>query len=131
VLRQFGLSTETDGRSGRASPVVLARAYFELANQPRDKAVRPILEGMALSAKIGTGKAAGAELPDPPVLAKTGTAPCTHLRSAPGDGFAVLLMPAEHPRTVLLVRVHGKPGSFAAGMAGKMMAAVENSGASR
>lgn len=131
VLRQFGLSTESDGRSGRASPVGLARAYLELASQPRDKVVGPILEGMALSAKIGTGKAAGSELPHLSLLAKTGTAPCTHLRSAPGDGFAVLLMPADDPRTVLLVRVHGKPGSFAADIAGKMMAAVENTGASR
>lgn len=131
VLDQFGLSVETDGHSGRASPLALARAYLELTTGLRDKVANDIVEGMALSAQIGTGKAAGAEVPHLPLLAKTGTAPCTHSRSAPGDGFAVLLMPADHPRTVLLVRVHGKPGSFAAGVAGKMMAAIEGAGAAR
>lgn len=131
VLGHFGLSVDPDGHSGRASPLALARAYLELATQPWDKVVAPIMEGMALSAKIGTGKAADAELADISALTKTGTAPCTHSRSVPGDGFAVLLMPADQPRMVLLVRAHGKPGSFAAGMAGRMMAAIENSGASR
>jgi cell division protein FtsI/penicillin-binding protein 2 len=131
VLGHFGLSVETDGHSGRASPLAVGRAYLELASQPRDKVVAPIVEGMALSASIGTGKAAGMKLAHVPALAKTGTAPCTHSRSAPGDGFAVLLMPADRPRAVLLVRVHGRPGSFAAGVAGKMMAAIENAGASR
>lgn len=131
VLRRFGLSSETDGHSGGASPLALARAYLELATEPRDRALVSIIDGMALSAKIGTGKVAGAELSHLPLLAKTGTAPCTHSRSVPGDGFAVLLTPADRPRTALLVRVHGKPGSFAAGIAGKMMAAVENSGAAR
>lgn len=131
LLSHFELSVNADGHSGSASPLSLARAYLEVARQPRDKVVAPIIEGMALSAKIGTGKAAGAELPHVPALAKTGTAPCTHSRSVPGDGFAVLMIPAEHPRSVLLVRVHGRPGAYAAGIAGKMMAAVENSGAGR
>lgn len=131
VFARFGLSAETDGHSGRASPLALARAYLELAARPRDKVVNAVMDGMALSARMGTGKAAGVELPHIPMLAKTGTAPCTHSRSVPGDGFAVLLMPADHPRAVLLVRVHGRPGAFAAGVAGKMMAAIENSGASR
>lgn len=131
VLGKFGLSLETDGHSGRASPLSIARAYLELARQPRDKVVGSILDGMALSAKLGTGKAAGAELSGTTLLTKTGTAPCTHSRSAPGDGFAVLLMPADQVRMVLLVRVHGKPGSVAAGLAGQMMTVVENSGSLR
>ena len=130
VLSGFGLNVNPDGHSGNAAPLTLARAYLQLATQPRDKVVASITEGMELSAKIGTGKAARVEL-HVPALAKTGTAPCTHSRSVPGDGFAVLMIPAEHPRGVLLVRVHGKPGAYAAGIAGKMMAAVENRGAAR
>jgi cell division protein FtsI/penicillin-binding protein 2 len=79
-----------------------------------------------LSAQKGTAKAAGAELRHLPALAKTGTAPCTHPRKAPGDGFALVMAPADHPRTVLLVRLHGRPGSMAAGIAGRMIAAVES-----
>jgi cell division protein FtsI/penicillin-binding protein 2 len=125
VLEEFGLDPKTDGSSGIASPLALAHAYLELINESREKAVAPVIEGMALSAKIGTGKAAGQELHGLPVLAKTGTAPCIHSRSVPGDGFAVVVAPRGHPELVLLVRVHGRPGSFAAGIAGKMLAAIE------
>ena len=131
VLRSFGLNATTDGRSGSASPVALAKAYLELAAQRRDKALSSVIEGMALSAKRGTGKAAGAELHGLSVLAKTGTAPCIHSRAVPGDGFAVLITPVDRAEQVLLVRVHGKPGSFAAGVAGKMLAAIENAGEAR
>jgi cell division protein FtsI/penicillin-binding protein 2 len=131
VLSHFQLRVNPDGHSGSASPLSLARAYLELATQLRDKVVAPIMEGMALSAKIGTGKAAGAEMPHVPALAKTGTAPCTHSRSVPGDGFAMLMIPAERPRALLLVRLHGRPGAYAAAVAGKMMAAVENRGSAR
>jgi cell division protein FtsI/penicillin-binding protein 2 len=129
MLKQFKLSAETDGASGSAEPAALAQAFVELASQPRDRASIPVLDGMELAAREGTAKAAGAQLPQEALLAKTGTASCTHSRRAPGDGFAVLLMPADHPRLALLVRVHGKPGSFAAGIAGQMMAAVEGNGA--
>jgi len=36
------------------------------------------------------------------------------------------MSPADHPRIVLLVRLHGRPGSMAAGVAGRMIAAVES-----
>jgi cell division protein FtsI/penicillin-binding protein 2 len=104
----------------------LARAYLELTRRSREPAVAPALEGLALSAQKGTGKAAGAELPNTPMLVKTGTAPCTHAKKAPGDGFALLAVPASHPRAVLLVRLHGRPGYIAAGLAGRMMAEVES-----
>jgi cell division protein FtsI/penicillin-binding protein 2 len=80
---------------------------------------------MALSAQKGTGKAAGESLPHVSAMAKTGTAPCTHAKKAPGDGFALVMSPADHPRAVLLVRLHGRPGFVAAGVAGRMIAAVE------
>jgi cell division protein FtsI/penicillin-binding protein 2 len=110
-----------------ASPLALTKAYLELTRHPRDAAVRPILEGLALSAEKGTGKAAGAELPRGFALAKTGTAPCTHLKKAPGDGLALVMAPSGHPRAVVLVRLHGRPGFIAAGIAGRMIAAVEGS----
>ena len=112
-----------------AAPVPLAQAYLDLTRHAQDAAVLPVLQGMALSAQKGTGKAAGAALPHNSVLAKTGTAPCTHAKKAPGDGFAVVMTPADHPRAVLLVRLHGHPGSVAAGVAGRMLAAIAGDGA--
>ena len=47
-------------------------------------------------------------------LAKTGTAPCEHLKRMPGDGLAVWLWPEDQPRRAILVREHGVPGSIAA-----------------
>jgi cell division protein FtsI/penicillin-binding protein 2 len=130
-LRQLGLEAFPDGHSGRASPRALIEAYSELARQPRDKMTSAVLDGMELSARMGTGKAAGVAMAGEVVLAKTGTAPCTHSPKAPGDGFAVVMVPADHPRMSLLVRVHGKPGSFAAGVAGQMLAAVEANGSAQ
>ncbi|MFI5104553.1 MAG: hypothetical protein ACHP79_06485 [Terriglobales bacterium] len=112
---------------GWAAPLALAQAYLDLTRHARDRAVLPVLQGLALSAQKGTAKAAGAELPHTSVLAKTGTAPCTHPKKAPGDGFALVMAPADHPRAVLLVRLHGRPGFIAAGVAGRMIAEVEGS----
>jgi len=114
-----------------ASPLALARAYLELSRRSQEPAVRLVLQGMALSAQRGTAKGVSTELAAAPLLAKTGTAPCTHRKKAPGDGLALLMTPADHPRSVLLVRVHSRPGFMAAGLAGRMMARVENSGAQR
>ena len=136
TLQSFGLNTRDtlghdqvdwfeQGHGWRASPLILARAYLEMEHHAREKAVAPALSGMALSARTGTANAVSSELPDWPVLAKTGTAPCIHRKHAPGDGLALIMSPAEHPRMVLLVRVHGKPGSAAAAVAGQMVAAVE------
>lgn len=112
-----------------ASPLALARAYLELTRNSHDAIVGAVLQGMALSASKGTASAAGAELSGTAALAKTGTAPCTHKKKAPGDGFALVMFPAEHPRETLLVRLHGRPGFFAAGVAGRMIAKVDSSGA--
>ena len=113
-----------------ASPLALARAYLDLTRQAREPSVAPALQGLALSAKTGTAKAASVELPGINLLAKTGTAPCTHKKKAPGDGFALVMFPAEKPRAVLLVRLHGRPGYMAAEVAGRMIAKVE-AGAAR
>ncbi|MBZ5533338.1 MAG: hypothetical protein LAO20_18060 [Acidobacteriia bacterium] len=131
TLERFGVSPANDGLSGSAAPLALVHAYLELASLGEERAVAPILSGMTMSAQKGTGKAVSAELPRTAALAKTGTAPCTHAKKAPGDGFAVVMAPAGHPRFVLLVRVHGRPGAAAADVAGRMIAAVDGDGASR
>jgi cell division protein FtsI/penicillin-binding protein 2 len=133
TLESFGLASATSEidmvkNGGVASPLVLAKAFLELASHSQKDTEAVVLQGMALSAQQGTAKAAGAELPHLSALAKTGTAPCTHRKKAPGDGFALVMAPADHPRIVLLVRLHGRPGSMAAGVAGHMIAAVESSG---
>ena len=104
-------------------PLALARAYAALAARSDQDGVRPILAGMQMSAREGTGKAIGAALAGSPALAKTGTAPCVH-GTAPGDGYSVTLYPADSPRLLLLVRVHGTPGSHAAITAGQMLHAL-------
>jgi cell division protein FtsI/penicillin-binding protein 2 len=122
------LRPQASPSSGTAAPLRLVQTYLELTRRSHDPAVMPVLQGLALSAQKGTGKAAGEGLPNTPMLVKTGTAPCTHAKRAPGDGFALLMAPAGHPRAVLLVRVHGRPGHIAAGVAGRMMAEVESGG---
>jgi len=127
-LKNYPVRMASNGRtSGWAAPLPLAEAYLDLTRRSRDTEVAPVLQGMTLSAQKGTGKAAGEALLHISAMTKTGTAPCTHARKAPGDGFAVVMSPADHPRTVLLVRLHGRPGFIAAGVAGRMIAAVAGS----
>jgi len=52
------------------------------------------------------------------------TAPCAHQPKAPGDGFALVMFPAESPKLLLLVRGHAMPGSKAAGIAARMLAQI-------
>lgn len=136
ALQGYGLhGAEPIAESGHvlssAVPLALAKAYLELARHPRDANIAPVLQGLALSAQKGTGKKAGDALPHFSALAKTGTAPCTHTKKAPGDGFAIVMVPADRPRVVALVRLHGRPGFMAAGIAGRILAAVEGSVAGR
>lgn len=129
TLTDYGLAAQTDGHSGSASPIALARAYLQLANHRDQPELAPIFAGMEMSARTGTAKAAGEALPPYiRMLAKTGTAPCSHGRKFLNDGFTVLLFPADHPRMLLLVRDHGHPGATTAGLAGKMVAAMEAPG---
>jgi len=106
------------GRAGGwpAAPLKIARAYCELARRAGEPGVDQVLGGMAASAAHGTAKAVGGG-----ALAKTGTAPCTHARRAPGDGFAIVLFPAKSPKFALLLRIHGAPGSEAARKAGELL----------
>jgi cell division protein FtsI/penicillin-binding protein 2 len=113
------------GTHWRVSPLRLTHAYLELLREREQPGVRQILDGMALSGKQGTGAAVRREFPSPGTLAKTGTAACTHSRRAPGDGFTVLLVPADEPQILLMVRVHGVPGARAARIAGQMLRRIE------
>jgi len=126
TLKSFGLASEGQTpASAHAAPSGLAQAYFELANERRDEAIAPVVNGLVMSARMGTAKAVRRGLPNMAALAKTGTAACTHARKAPGDGFAVVIAPADHPRLLVLARVHGKPGAFAAGVAARMIGEAE------
>jgi cell division protein FtsI/penicillin-binding protein 2 len=113
------------GSGWRISPLRMARAYLELIRRREQPGVREILAGMAQSAQHGTGAAVDRALPFPDALVKTGTAPCTHSPRAPGDGFAVVLSPADQPQMLLMVRVHGVPGAQAASVAGQMLRRIE------
>lgn len=114
------------GSRWQTSPLRLAHAYLELARQRQQPGVRQILDGMALSARHGTGAQVHRAFPSRDGLVKTGTAACTHSRHAPGDGFTVVLMPADDPQILLLVRVHGVPGAQAAKTAGQMLRRIED-----
>ena len=133
---RFGLDRPSQEASGaelaglgtrwRTSPLSLAHAYVDLVRERQQPGVRQILDGMALSARDGTGAQVHRAFPSANALAKTGTATCTHSRRAPGDGFSVVLVPADDPQILLLVRVHGVPGAQAARTAGQMLHLIEN-----
>lgn len=135
LARRFGLS----GPGVQASPGALAgeygvwqeipealvKAYSELLAQREQAGEREIVTGMALSAREGTAAGIAGQRSNVAVLAKTGTAPCTHVAHAPGDGFVMMAWPAESPQYLLLVRQHGNPGAHAAIVAGKMLKALQ------
>jgi cell division protein FtsI/penicillin-binding protein 2 len=124
VMRRFGLDPLPPtagpdafiglGDTWRVKPLDLLRAYGELASRSAEPGVTELLEGMALSARSGTGKAAGDGW-----LLKTGTAPCVHEHRATGDGYALGMYPAIHPRRAVLVRLHGGTGAEAAAFVGR------------
>ena len=80
------------GAGWKVAPVSLARAYAELAARAGEPGFGEILAGLALAAREGTGSVIGSR-----ALAKTGTAPCSSPRPDAGDGFVMVLYPAERP----------------------------------
>jgi cell division protein FtsI/penicillin-binding protein 2 len=128
VAATFGIppprSNTTEARIGlgdewRISPLALTRAYAELALRAGDPRADQLLAGLERAARSGTAQGISRE--GERVLAKTGTAPCVAPRPHKGDGFAIVLYPAEAPRTALLVRVHNVPGAEAAKTAAKLL----------
>lgn len=101
------------GDAWRVKPLNLMRAYVELLSRIAEPGVGEILDGMAMSARVGTGKGAGLD-----VLIKTGTAPCVHAKHAPGDGYALAIYPAHKPEHAILVRLHSGTGAEAAWVLG-------------
>jgi cell division protein FtsI/penicillin-binding protein 2 len=135
AARRFGLNGPAAGANPEAligmngawreSPRALLLAYAELLGRRSQPAIRDIVEGMSAAARDGTASALAHEAPRLALLAKTGTAPCTHLPHAPGDGFVIVAWPADAPHYLLLVRRHGTPGSQAAIVAGRMVRLLE------
>lgn len=100
----------------RIAPIAVARAYPRVVSQ--DARVRA---GMKAAAERGTAQRLGVE-----ALAKTGTAACSHPGGGPGDGLVVALWPADRPRYVLMVRVHGTTGAVTAATAGELLRTVRD-----
>lgn len=131
IASAFGFEPPSAGISGAAlaglgdawkiSPLRAAHAYLELTRRRDQPDVQPLIEGMRESALAGTGVEVHRSLVHTDALVKTGTAACTHQHRAPGDGFVVAMSPAEHPKFLLMVRVHGVPGAKAAKVAGAML----------
>ena len=109
------------GSAWRLAPIEVARAYAELAVRRTEPGIAEIIEGMRLSASIGTAAAVGPSLHGVSGLAKTGTAPCSHSPRAAADGYAVVVYPADSPRYVLLVQAHGVVGRQAAETAARLI----------
>ena len=103
------------GGPWRIPPQSMALAYSELPRRSSDPGVSEILAGMRLSAKSGTGRAAGKG-----AYVKTGTAACVHEPREKGDGYVAAIFPTDMPRYTLLTRVHGVPGAVAATTLGRM-----------
>jgi hypothetical protein len=135
IARRFGIEEPRADLTGPSlmglgtdwliSPLYIARAYLELYRRRGQPGVHELVDGMAESSREGTGSGVGRALKHSAALTKTGTAPCTHSKPAPGDGFVVALMPAEEPEILLLVRVHGVPGAKASVTAGRMLRSIE------
>ncbi len=134
VMARYGLQGATDGvrpaslmglgNTWNFLPQEIARAYCRLTEDSLAPGVWEVLQGLALAAKIGTASGVGRAIPRADALAKTGTAPCVHRKGGAGDGYVILIYPAESPQIALLVRVHGAPGSEAANLASQMLRVV-------
>jgi cell division protein FtsI/penicillin-binding protein 2 len=91
------------------APIAAGRAFAALARDRQETRVRTVLAGMAECARAGTGRAV-----DFPCFAKTGTAPCSHLRRGSGDGYIVAIYPMAQPRHIILAMRHNTTGANAA-----------------
>ena len=94
------------GSDWAQSPINAAGAFGLLINNRSSPHVPSVLQAMALCARAGTAREIQL-----PAYAKTGTAPCSHIPMASGDGFVAAIYPVAQPRTVLLVRHHGTTGA--------------------
>jgi Penicillin binding protein transpeptidase domain len=135
VALQFGLDPPDPRLTGPAfmglgdgwpiSPLHMAHAYVELMRRRDEPAISEILAGLADSAQWGTGRAVGRILTRGDVFVKTGTAICRHTPRASGDGFTIAVTASDEPKLLVMVRVHGVPGSRAALTAGRMLSRLQ------
>jgi cell division protein FtsI/penicillin-binding protein 2 len=109
------------GSAWRLSPLEVVRAYAELAARRTEPGVAEIIDGMKMGTTLGTAAAIGPALHGVSAFAKTGTAQCSHVPKASGDGYTVVVYPADSPRYVLLVQVHGTVGRHAAESAARLL----------
>lgn len=118
------------GEGWRMSPLQLAAAYTRLVRNSDQAGVEAVLHGMREAARIGTAQAIGRGFHST-ALVKTGTAACSHAKKASGDGFVVVIFPAEDPRTLFLLRRHGSTGAVTAEYAAQMLHRLESSDGAR
>jgi len=114
------------GSSWRIAPLQMARAYAAMLSDPSRSGMSQLISGMARSARAGTGKGVGRSSTRGGALVKTGTARCSHQNKAAGDGYVIAAFPADSPRMLLMLGVHGTTGSNAAGIAGAMLRAIQD-----
>ena len=136
IAKEFGLETPDEdfesqnlaglGDRWRISPLHITRAYLELSRRKNQPGVAAILNGMRQSAERGTGMSVGHQLNHTTALTKTGTAPCTHTPWAPADGFTLVLLPADSPEIVLMVREHSVTGATTADLVGRLLREMES-----
>ena len=139
VARRFGLAAPPMdapastyiglGTEWKLEPLALLRAYQELVRRSGDPGIEPLVQGLALASRSGTGSGIGRAFDGGSALVKTGTSPCIHprnteRRTSNGDGYVIALYPAGTPRYTMLVQVHGAPGRVAANIGGEVLARV-------
>jgi hypothetical protein len=107
----------------RFTPRELLHGYMELVRRRSEPDVFIMLQGLRSAAREGTAVALATRLPQD-AYAKTGTAECTHLVNADGDGFAVAVYPADAPRYAVITRIHGQTGRVAAKAAAALIHAL-------
>jgi hypothetical protein len=131
ILQRFGMRASAAdvtaasmvglGESLKLAPSAIARAYLEIVTRAAQPGLGPIVEGLMTSSRTGTGRAVGAAIGHADAFVKTGTAPCVHPHKASGDGYTIVVYPADRPRVVLIVQAHGRTGAETAGLAGVLL----------
>jgi hypothetical protein len=108
----------------RETPVTITHAYLALLDEQSNPSRGRIIAGMEAAARQGTARGASLAFGSQDMLAKTGTASCSHEPRATADGFTLLLYPAADPRMLLLVRQHAATGAQTSTQAGAMLRAL-------
>ncbi len=96
------------GRGWPQKPRAVCEAFSRIVRHVPDASVSVVLAGMRRCASKGTARGIGIDC-----YAKTGTAPCTHVPRAEGDGYSIALFPSDQPHTLVLVQHHNTTGARA------------------